>query len=106
SATVWTGREMVVVGGLNGGSDAAAYDPAEDRWHKLLDAPGGITPPYPQAVWTGTQALFLLNPKAGSASEVLVAYDPTSSRWTNLATTDPIGAPGWLVWTGQNLLAL
>jgi hypothetical protein len=113
SATLWTGREMIVVGGLNGGSDAAAYDPAGDRWHKLPDAPGGSIPPYPNAVWTGTQAIFVLDAKVGSrtletqvAGRVLVTYDPDSRRWTNLATIDTTGTLGWLVWTGQDLLAL
>ncbi len=112
SATVWTGREMIVVGGLNGGPDTAAYDPTADRWHKLPNAPSGITPPYPQAVWAGTEAIFLLNggtrPSPGSpaAPNVLVAYDPASRQWTTLATVDSAGSFGWLVWTGQKLLAL
>src|SRR2546426_18980 len=39
---VWTGHEMVVVGGLVGyaaGADGAAYDPQTGRWHMIAPRP-------------------------------------------------------------------
>ena len=39
---VWTGREMVIVGGDGPDSDTAAYDPAADAWRTLPPTPAGI----------------------------------------------------------------
>jgi N-acetylneuraminic acid mutarotase len=60
---VWTGREMIVWGGWNGGStrnyalDAAAYDPATDRW-RPISRDGAPEPREDHvAIWTGTEMI-------------------------------------------------
>lgn len=95
---VWTGRQMLVTGGvLQGGSRAShetvAYDPATDRWSLLAPAPTVIER-QGQAVWTGAR------------------FDPDDSRWRAMAD-DPLprfdwfeGTPGSqvAVWTGREML--
>ena len=57
-STVWTGRELVVVGALLDDNNAAtrrhviglAYDPAADRWRRLPDV--RLSPQASAAVWT------------------------------------------------------
>lgn len=65
-ATVWTGTELVVVASANGGPSATAYDPAADRWRRLTAPPGSLTMPFPQVVWTGSEAVFVLWPVPSS----------------------------------------
>ena len=97
---VWTGEEVLVVGGssdpecLNAGgngcwdadSDApgvregAAYDPASDSWRRIADAPVPIGV-YDVALWVGDVALF-----ATQFTHRLVAYDPVRDRWTERST--------------------
>ncbi len=52
---VWTGTEMIVLAD----SGAAAYRPSTETWTKLPAAPGQTSDP-PQAVWTGSVAVFLV----------------------------------------------
>lgn len=98
--TVWTGHEFLVLGGaVNecpadadycGGpgyapqSDAAAYDPATERWRKLA--------PVPHAVLGGQSAVVV-------DGQVVVAtnvgewydYDLARDRWTTIPTSWPHG---------------
>lgn len=60
-ATIWTGAEMIVVGGINGGERGGAYNPAANTWRSIAAPPGTTPVPYPQGVWTGTTALFVLD---------------------------------------------
>ena len=103
-ATVWTGTEMIVLGGLNGGSNAAAYNPATNEWRAITGAPGGIAPPYPQAVWTGQLAAFVVTIDAAAGSEDIATYDPSTDRWTVLPASGVQQAR--LFWTGNQLLAI
>jgi hypothetical protein len=107
AAMVWTGTELLIVGGSNGpGIDhiGAAYDPATDSWRPLADPPGeidawdnSITGP---AVWTGTEMLIPANG---------LAYDPVLDRWRDFTPqpgprrTSPVAAwngTEFIVWGG------
>jgi hypothetical protein len=121
AAVVWTGRQLLVWGGVSGHpmrvfDDGAAYDPATRRWTPLPRAPG---PQWLQgnrglAVWTGRELLvwggFTVSdrgqPNLGWPDRG-VAYDPQRRTWRRLAP-----APAelrhydlWSVWTGRELLA-
>ncbi len=83
---VWTGSEMLVVGGLtdvnNGSSDAAAYERTQDRWRSL--PPTGLTPSPTnptrvRSVWTGTE-LVLWDAEA----DEMEAFSPATNSWTRL----------------------
>jgi hypothetical protein len=107
-ATVWTGHEVIVVGGSSGRgirTAGAAYDPALDRWRVIAPPPGfrtkasayGLTGP---AVWAGDRMVIW---NAG------LAYDPAADRWDGIApapltsrTDEAVAATpeGILVWGG------
>jgi hypothetical protein len=103
---VWTGQEMIVVGGMNDddhddNSDetdattreqgAAAYDPAAHTWRTLADPPeliaGSAT-----AVWTGDEMVVLatdwddtVNTSAGPNDPAGAIYDPGEDSWRAIA---------------------
>jgi hypothetical protein len=111
-ATAWTGRQLVVWGGGEGGGGnwepsaaGAAYDPAADRWELLPEAPvpGRIGA---SAVWTGHEVLFW-GGQAGAGTIVAdgAAYDPAARRWRTLPPA-PIGprTQHQSVWTGREMV--
>jgi hypothetical protein len=102
---VWTGTEMLVVGGSDQPpcppladcagptadqrlSDGAAYNPQTDTWRSIADAPQSVT--YAQVVWTGEEAVVLV-PEIVPQTEgdvaqpdATLAYDPASGSWRRL----------------------
>lgn len=97
---VWTGREMIIWGGLldrsGMGSWAAAYNPTTDSWRALPNSP---FPPRADAVmaWTG-QELLVWDGHDGAS------YDPVADRWSRLPPSplSPRDRTG-NVWTGREL---
>ncbi|MDX9723828.1 MAG: hypothetical protein RBU37_23970 [Myxococcota bacterium] len=111
--TVWTGTELLLLGGVIRPNDAnastpkvrddggEAYDPRLDQWRSI--APGapldlrGL-----QAVWTGREALLWGGRVAASG----VAYDPQTDSWRQM---NGAGAPSARIqfsslWTGEELI--
>jgi hypothetical protein len=83
-STVWTGREMIVVGSLLDANNAAttpdatglAYDPAGDTWRTL--PPVRLSPQASAAAWTGSGVLAM-------DYELRAAfYDPGQDAWRRL----------------------
>jgi hypothetical protein len=106
---VWTGREVVVVGGssttpcpsgadcsiaLEPLADGAAYDPVEDAWRSIADAPVPFVSGL--AVWTGAEVLVLVQ----DSNVVLLAYDPANDTWSRRADP-PDAAIQSMAWTGH-----
>jgi hypothetical protein len=130
---VWTGRELLVgeveETSIGGGTVAAAYDPAANRWRLLPPSPA-LTGGYGHlrartAMWAGPRLLvwnywsatarsrFDETSVADRPDEVpdgidLWAYDPATNRWTVLPA--PPGQvrriADWsaMVWTGQEVV--
>src|SRR5207253_2409974 len=115
-AMVWTGHEMLVLGGLavfGGGGvargDGAAYDPVSNTWRSLPPPPPSLE--FTSGVWTGKLAVFIgNNPDVGAR---VAAYDPAANRWLAVSGVqlDAIqhGAGrespvGFLVWDGHDVL--
>lgn len=103
AAMVWTGTELLIVGGSNGpGIDqiGAAYSPANDSWRLLPDPPGeidawdnSITGP---AVWTGAEMLI---PAHG------LAFNPLVDRWrTFTPQPEPRRISPVAAWTGTEFI--
>jgi len=103
SAMVWTGEEVLVVGGSNGpGLDqiGTAYNPTSDTWRPLADPPGAVDgwanlvggP----AVWTGNEMIIW---RRG------LAYQPATDSWRSIAESplSPRNRPA-IVWTGTELV--
>jgi hypothetical protein len=106
----WTGRELVVAGGLSQPSgvtvkafrDGAAYNPATHTWRKLARMPLGRFAA--TAVWDGREILFL-GGKTGNRLAVRgLAYSPAANRWRWLPKM-PYPRSGFAaVWTGRQVL--
>lgn len=111
-AVAWTGRELIVWGGMKtfvggrGGtgavSDGAAFDPHLNRWRML--APSPLSPRIgATAVWTGRAVIVW----AGSSDEPALgaAYDPDTNSWRSIAPS-PLSArfPLAAVWDGKEVL--
>jgi len=104
---VWTGRELILVGGGDGSGQAfaaaAAYNPTTRAWRSLPSLP---TPRTDATVtWTGSDVIVL----GGRSGPTVVysdalAYRPGSTVWRHLLDM-PIGRFGHeTVWTGRELL--
>jgi hypothetical protein len=75
SNAVWTGDEVIVLGGGQG-NQAAAYNPATNQWRRLADVPGHelAVDEWGRPIWTGTSILTTIGPW-------LARYDPTADTW-------------------------
>lgn len=119
AAGVWTGTEVVVIGGTIGDDTyrpptQSAYDPAKNTWHTLTAGQGlahGRRMGH-HAIWTGRRILAwgggqydLTAQGARFVPAPGAAYDPAADSWVALPAspltgrTDPVVA-----WTGTSLL--
>jgi len=113
ASVVWTGREMIVWGGVSRSgrgtamarSDGAAYDPRIRRWRRIASAPVGVFGGGgPAAAWTGSRmVVYVGNSPDGPAASAV--YDPVQNRWKRLPA-GPLGVREQYasVWTGKELL--
>lgn len=104
AVTLWTGTEVLVIGGAAGETGPArdgAYDPTADRWRVLPPRPSGLTGTL-SGVWDGQEALVM------SANRQAAAYNPVANQWRALPPLPELPtyevaqiAP---VWAGTRLL--
>jgi N-acetylneuraminic acid mutarotase len=105
---VWTGSELVVVGGQAHWDtffrDAAAYNPATRTWRQLPAMP---SPRFDASVtWTGSEVMVVggLAGNEPAPSAEGLAYNPATNTWRQLGPM-PMGRTGHTaVWTGHYLL--
>jgi len=110
SNAVWTGTEMVIVGGVGiEGTfldDAAAYNPSTRTWRRLpaLPAPRARA----SITWTGAEVVIaggigsFRSPPYADA----MAYNPATNQWRRLAAMPENRHTHCAVWTGQQLLVV
>ena len=106
----WTGRELVVAGGLsqpNGVTvkavrDAAAYNPVTRAWRKLAPMPLGRSGA--TAVWDGKEILFLGGKTGNRLATRGMAYNPATNRWRWLPKMAYPRSGFAAVWTGRHVL--
>jgi hypothetical protein len=122
AAVVWTGRQLLVWGGMSGPplrvyDDGAAYDPATRRWTPLPRAPEAqwLEGDHGLAVWTGRELLVwggitvpdpVGRPNIGWPARG-VAYDPERRAWRRLPPPPADLSKSfhlWAVWSGRELL--
>lgn len=118
---VWTGRQLLVWGGIHESvgigtsfpppsqalGDGAAYDPTTGTWKTLPQSPlsprGGAA-----GVWTGTEAIFWGGYAPQTASDFHsdgAAYDPGTGRWRQLPPSPLSPRRGAsAIWTGSEML--
>lgn len=98
---LWTGDEMMVIGGV-GLTDSAAYSPDTDSWRRL-DEPA----PYLSSGWETASAVEGSNLYVWVRREDDVwHFDANAERWQPLPRTDLIVDNGLLLATEGNLIAL
>jgi hypothetical protein len=118
---VWTGREVLVWGGLTDTgeapnvarpADGVAYDPARRSWRRLPRPPLQLrwVSVNQWVVWTGRE-LMAGGVEAGPGGGTRAgAYDPATNRWRLLPRSPRLtGGPGHLqartaMWAGTRLL--
>ena len=111
-ASVWTGDEAIF---LNTGTAykqagsarpirAVAFDPEDDSWRRLPQAPLRVKDS--EAIWTGTEVIVWggggkRSPSAADGA----AYNPTTDQWRRIAR-GPISLNNVnLTWTGSEMIA-
>ena len=110
AATVWTGQEAVFFGGdvgfisRAGANSGGRYNPVTDTWTLLPWSPFLEHAVASQAVWTGSDVVFV-----GTNDDSIVAhgtnvarYNLSASNW--IAIAPPPCLLGTLIWTGSELL--
>ncbi|MBV9662567.1 MAG: hypothetical protein JOZ37_01280 [Actinobacteria bacterium] len=111
---VWTGKEVVVVGGSgfdpSGGfgerPDGAAFDPVTGGWSAIAAAPEGFSSQSAAAVWTGKEILVWRTGGSQSAigDELVMAYDPSTDSWRKLPPSGlSLRTEAAVAWTGKDL---
>lgn len=102
-ASVWTGTEVLLVGGSSGPALNAigkAYNPTTDTWRTLADPPrpvdGWQNSIVGHAAWTGTEMIMW---------QSNLAYNPNTDIWRALTVTPlQFTARRAAVWTGSELI--
>jgi hypothetical protein len=104
---VWTGTEMLILGGDDPYADtklrdAGAYNPTTRQWRRLADAPEGLDRYGVEAVWTGREAILWGGYGGGIPG---VAYDLLEDSWRILPDA-PVRprTNQTLVWTGREAI--
>ena len=121
ASAIWTGSEVIVIGGQDDSSqtyfvDAAAYDPSTNSWRSL--------PPFLKshgfdaiaAVWAGDRLVVaderstatVVDPSTTSFADGIdfAMFNPDSNQWMAVPPSDaaPAGING-LFWTGSEVVA-
>jgi hypothetical protein len=108
--SVWTGKELLVVGRrVARASDgavlarrdvAAAYDPARKSWRALPSPPSSTSFLTYSSAWTGKKVLVW-------GQGIRVAFDPATNRWRRLPFSPLLRIHdgfGLVAWTGRELI--
>jgi N-acetylneuraminic acid mutarotase len=115
AVVVWTGRELLVWGGLpfgintNWKNDGWRYDPKTDAWHAMTPVNAPAARQFPVGLWTGSELVIWGGHKTTNPPDSLktgACYDPASDVWRTMNVT---GAPAkrgdhTMVWTGTEVL--
>lgn len=104
---IWTGSEMLILGGA-GRRDGAAYDPSTDSWRPIADSPFPPAPPSNMpglgrsaAIWASDR-FFVWE----TLTDRMAVYYLATDSWEVLPGVGAEVVGGRLRWTGQELIAL
>jgi hypothetical protein len=108
-AFAWTGRELLIWGGWDGGfreppyfGDGAAYDPTARTWRTLAPSPLSARSPF--AVWTGEEMIVWGSTDRFNRRRDGAAYDPAVDSWRLIADAPADVTDGSAVWTGREMI--
>ncbi|EEF62876.1 Kelch repeat-containing protein [Pedosphaera parvula Ellin514] len=111
---VWTGKEMIVWGGVNATTNLALggrFDPAANSWKTMAPFPYGGRSQH-SAIWTSSEMIVWGGldtfDTGGSPYEKFSGrYDPAKDRWAVMiwdASAPPVRGNHVAVWTGSDML--
>ncbi len=107
---VWTGTEMIVWGGYDGGGQAlntgGRYNPVSDTWTALPTANAPAPRFEHTMVWTGANAIVWGGIASNVWSNTGASFDSVTGAWTTLTLT---GAPSVrsshsALWSGSEMI--
>jgi N-acetylneuraminic acid mutarotase len=102
-SAVWSGKEMVIWGGLGMSNQGAVYEPGSGTWRTISKAPIQGRHSH-SAVWTGEEMIVWGGSVAGPVSTG-AAYDPESDSWRELPPPPISGRESHTaVWTGEEMI--
>ena len=115
AVVVWTGKNLLVWGGLPFGidtkwkNDGWIYDPHADSWRAMSTANAPTARQFPAGVWTGRELVIWGGHKTTNPPNSLntgACYDPSTDEWHPTSTA---GAPAkrgdhTMVWTGSKVI--
>lgn len=119
AAAVWTGEELIVCCGRGvgplpyGTATAAAFRPGDNSWRVLADPPEAADRGFGAAVWTGDEMIVVFGdrtqevgarPDDPAFRPAVVAYDPASDEWRELAVPPFLKRIPEAVWTGHEVV--
>jgi N-acetylneuraminic acid mutarotase len=110
ASAVWTGTEMIVWGGDNGGgmNTGGRYNPATDSWMPISIGPSAPSPrKYHTAVWTGTEMIVWGGTDGSAYFNSGARYNPATDAWIATAIDPNTPLPRALhvaVWTGSQMI--
>jgi hypothetical protein len=111
AAFAWTGRELLIWGGWDGGfradpyfGDGAAFDPASRTWRMLPPAPIEARTAF--STWTGRELLVWGSTDRSTRRRDGAAYDPSTDTWRPIAEGPVDITDGSAVWTGEEMIVL
>jgi len=108
---VWTGSEMIIWGGDDGGpyvlfNTGGRYNPSTDSWTATTTVNAPSARAAPKAVWTGTEMIVWGGTDFGINLNTGGRYNPGTDSWTATSTANaPTGRWGHTaVWTGSQII--
>src|SRR5262249_6536994 len=84
---IWTGSQMIVWGGYNGGDPGvgARFNPTTNSWQSMSTVGASSAYSNSTAVWTGTEMIFWGGVASGGPVQGVGArYNPSSDTWTRV----------------------
>jgi hypothetical protein len=109
-AFAWTGRELLIWGGWDGGfrdppyfGDGAAFDPVAGTWRMIATAPIEARSAF--SVWTGEELIVWGSRERADRRVDGAAYDPITNAWRMIADGPIDITDGTAVWTGEEMIA-
>jgi len=107
---VWTGIEMIVWGGNDGGNTYFAtgwrYNPATDSWTTTSTTNAPAARWLHTAVWTGSEMIIWSGGDGTNFLNSGGSYNPAEDSWLSISTTNaPLGrVHHTAVWTGSEMI--
>ena len=109
-SAVWTGREMIVWGGVHSPTtyfgSGGAYNPDTDTWRQLSTTGAPLARYAHSGIWTGAEMIVWGGSNAGVFLRDGGRYEPGADSWSSMTAVDApearVTAPA--VWTGREMI--